>query len=212
MKTALKVTIFLTSIICMFCHTVFAENLNSLVLEEIEKYPLRSGYDVTLKSGGVTDDIYFNGEKILSKGKGTYCSGFTFSVAFAVLMQKNLLKEMSVSDVRKFQRQWYGVFKDTAEKQCVDALINIGMGTPVQNLKDLIPGDFIQFWRPNKTGHSAVFLEALFSPAGEVIGIRYISSQKSTDGIAVKTEYFYEGAVGRSTVSKERFYAVRLLS
>lgn len=209
-KTSNTFILLLSCALIFFCRGVLAADLNKMVLKEINKYPQKAGYDTTLKSGGVIDDIYFKDKKILSKGNGTYCSGFTFSVAFNVLKEKNLLSNMSVADMHKFQKQWYGVTKDAAERQCVDALMNFSMGISVTDLKSLKPGDFVQFWRLNKSGHSAILLETMPSDSGEIIGIKYISSQKSTDGIAVKAEYFDDYANDKGAVSKERFYAVRL--
>ena len=49
------------------------------------------GYDHTWKSTGVPEEIRFEGNRILAKGKGTYCCGFTFAVAMDAASKRNLL-------------------------------------------------------------------------------------------------------------------------
>jgi len=50
-------------------------------------------------------------------------------------------------------------------------------------------GDFIDVSRENLTGHTAVFIKWVWKD-GEIIGLRYWSSQGSTNGVSYNTEYF----------------------
>ena len=52
-----------------------------------------------------------------------------------------------------------------------------------------MPGDFIDFSRDNNTGHTVVFL-GWKREENKIVGLKYWSSQGSTNGIAYKTEYF----------------------
>lgn len=209
MKTKLiKISFFLFFL--FFQNSFICADTKDQIVKIAADCPVNSGYDVSLKSGGVPEDIYFKGVKILSSNGKTYCSGFTFFVAFSFLKNINALDKLGQSDIKKFQRDWYGVTKKTAEKQCVDALINIDKGVEINAIADLQKGDFLQFWRNNKTGHSAIFIDFLYGQGHEIVGIKYISSQKSTDGIAEKTEYFYDETSGAGSILKDRFYAVRI--
>jgi hypothetical protein len=69
-------------------------------------------------------------------------------------------------------------------------------------------GDFVQFWR-GKTGHSVVFLNWV-EKDGKKIGMRYRSSQTSTDGVGDRTEYFSDSGVKGGQVLRERTYFARL--
>lgn len=213
MKTLYQ--IFILFVFCCVCLVPFSfgENDEDNIARLLDKYtllyPFASGYDVSLKSGGTPCDIYFKGEKILSKGIGTYCSGFTFYVAFSVLNDLSRFDKFEVARIRKFQKQWFGVEDKYSERQCVDALVEIGEGIEISNPSDLQPGDFIQFWRTNKTGHSAILLEIIDGDDGYPVGIEYISSQKSTDGIARKTEFFVSVS-SEHGIDRNRIYGVRL--
>lgn len=203
--------ICLVSITFFFAAPTYSSEPSESITAYAFKYPLRAGYDTTLKSGGVPVDIYFNNVKILTAGKGTYCSGFTFYVAFSFLNERGRLKNFTVSQINNFQKQWFGVYPKNAEKQCVDALLDIGQGIAVKNIADLKKGDFVQFWRINKTGHSAIFLDFVYGENKNIRGIEYISSQKSTDGISPKKEYFADEH-NNEGIDKYRFYAVRIIN
>src|SRR6478672_1815962 len=114
-------------------------------------FPDGGGYE--WKGTGVPEDIRFNDKIILSKGKATYCSGFTFAVAMKAADERGLLKDKTMEQVRGFQKDWYGATKDSGETQCVYALGKLGIGKQVTE-KEAKPGDFLQLWRTNKSGHS----------------------------------------------------------
>lgn len=50
-------------------------------------------------------------------------------------------------------------------------------------------GDFIDVSRENLTGHTAVLIKWVWKD-GKIIGLRYWSSQGSTNGVSYNTEYF----------------------
>jgi hypothetical protein len=122
---------------------------------------------------------------------------------------RSLLDGKSVDDVRRFQKQWYGSTKEAAEKQCALAVEVLGVGREVRSLDDARPGDFVQLWRTNKSGHSVV-LVAPIRESGRLIGLRYRSSQKSTDGIGERVEYFADVPGRDGKVIRQRTYVARL--
>lgn len=164
------------------------------VLKEARAFPDGGGYDRSWKGSGTPEEIRFAGERILragteKNGKATsYCCGFTFTVFMRLANRHDLLKGRSVTDVKRLQKTWYGTTKRTAERQSVLALEDFGLGKTVKHAAAR-PGDFVQFWRTNRSGHSVIFL-AWITEKGQRVGLRYRSSQGSTKGIGDVTERF----------------------
>ena len=122
--------------------------------------------------------------------------------------QRGLLKNKEVSQIRTFQKEWYGATKESAEVQAGFAMKNLGIGGPV-SARAAKPGDFIQIWRTKKSGHSAIFLGWIIEQ-GKKVGFRYRSTQQSTNGIGDKEEFFSDVPGERGTVIRERTYFARL--
>jgi hypothetical protein len=158
------------------------------------------------KGSGAPEEIQFNGQRILAKGEKTYCSGFTFAVAMKAAAERGLLRGKSVEQIRAFQKDWYGATKESAETQCALAVEKLGIGRSVKPEKARA-GDFLQLWRTNKSGHSVVFLEWV-SDGRRPIGVKYRSTQKLTDGIGDRVEYF--AGVKDGKVDVNRMYFCRL--
>lgn len=169
----------------------------------------KDGGHYLLKGSGTPEAIIFQGHTILPAAtNGTYCSGFTFAVAMRTASARGLLKDKTVEQMRHFQREWYGNTSKSAEKQAGVALQTLGLGKNVP-IDQARPGDFIQFWRTTKSGHSAVFLGWVMEKA-RVIGFQYRSSQPGTDGIGEKVEYFADVPEKKGTVLRARTYIARL--
>jgi hypothetical protein len=159
---------------------------------------------------GVPRDIRHDGELILqAQKKGTYCSGFTFSVAMEVARERGLLKGKTADEVRRFQKEWYGSTKEAAERQCALAVEQLDIGREVKSLADAQPGDFMQIWRTNKSGHSVLFLDWV-REEDQIVGIKYRSSQQSTDGVGDRVEYFADAPGHDGKVDRRRTYVARL--
>jgi len=179
------------------------------VLEIARSFKDGGGY-IWEGGSGAPRAIEFDGETILpAQKKGTYCSGFTFSVAMQSAAGRGLLKGKTVEQIRQFQKEWYGVPKDAAERQCALAVERLGVGKHVKDLADARPGDFVQIWRTNKSGHSVVLVDWV-REGDNIIGLRYRSSQKSTDGIGDRTEYFADAPGREGNVDRSRTYVARL--
>jgi hypothetical protein len=169
-------------------------------------FPDGGGYE--WKGGGVPEDVLFDGKTLLAKSKATYCSGFTFAVAMKAATERGLLKNKTIEQVRGFQKDWYGATKESGETQCAYALEKLGIGKQVA-IKDAKPGDFLQLWRTNKSGHSVVFLDWV-TDGGRPIGLKYRSTQTSTKGIGDRTEYFTGIPGKKGAVDPRRLYFARL--
>ncbi len=167
----------------------------------------QNGGHYNLAGSGTTEEIRFKNERILPAGtNGTYCSGFTFSVVMRAAAKRGLLEDKSPEQLRRFQKEWYGVTGDT-NKQAGPAMENLKIGKSI-SFNEAQPGDFIQLWR-SKSGHSAVFLTWI-EEAGKKVGFKYRSSQKSTDGISDNVEYFSDVPGKKGGVIRERIYFSRL--
>jgi len=175
-------------------------------------FPDGGGYNLKWGGSGTPEEIRFKDARILAKGTdGTYCCGFTFAVVMKAAGEAGLLKDKSVEQIKRFQKQWYGAVTepDTREKQCAVALGNLGIGKQVMP-DEAQSGDFLQFWR-TKSGHSVVFLKWV-EQDGKRVGFTYRSSQGSTDGVGDKTEYFKDSGLEKGEVDPQRMYFGRLSS
>jgi hypothetical protein len=177
-------------------------------LEVARAYKDVGGYDNSWKGTGVPEEIRFKNERILAKGRGTYCCGFTFAVAMDVALERGLLADKRPKQIRVFQKQWYGATEESPEIQCAMAVEKLGIGERIEPDKAL-PGDFLQFWRTNKSGHSVVFIEWV-EEDGRRVGFKYRSSQGSTKGIGDRVEYFADADGKSGLVDPQRLYFARL--
>lgn len=171
-------------------------------------YAYEDGGEYKWKGSGVPEEIRFRGEQILPKSDGTYCCGFTLAVVFKAAQQRGLLDNATVDTVRKLHRHWYGATDESSETLVQYALVKLGLGHAVEH-DDAQPGDFVQFWRTSKSGHSVIFLEWVVEE-GRRIGCKYRSSQKSTHGIGDRIEYFHDADSENGKLDRKRFYVVRL--
>lgn len=179
------------------------------VIKIANTYSDGGGYNWTAGNSGVPEELRFKGRTILKKGQGgTYCCGFTLAVAMRVASERGLLADKTFEQLRQFQKQWYGVDDQSGGTLCVYAVEQLGIGSAVEH-PDARPGDMVQFWRSNKSGHSVIFLSWV-EQDGRRIGFRYRSSQKSTNGIGNKTEYFADVSGRGGKVLRERTYICRL--
>ncbi|MFQ5807203.1 MAG: phosphodiester glycosidase family protein, partial [Phycisphaerae bacterium] len=138
------------------------------------------GYSAT--GQGVSRDITYDGQTVLrANPQGTYCCGATLEVFLDAYCRTRHGYVLSEARGRWFenwprekfvalQQGWYGtdeaqtnpllpeeVRPAIREKQLYHVLPWTGLATPVENYRLLRRGDFVQFWRKNGTGHSAIF-------------------------------------------------------
>ncbi len=181
---------------------------NRLVLEEIEQYPTDGTHDYWWpRSGefdydGVTQDLFLDGVKVLSgePEQRTFCCGLTLEVflnAYKEYLEKHgdgLGKRLSAEEWGEFQGLWF--VKEINGPGPSAALEEFGLGREISR-EEVLPGDFVQIWRrwdqekkSHGSGHSVIFLEWVRDESGEISGMKYFSTQPSTDGIRENIEYF----------------------
>lgn len=178
------------------------------VVELSRRYPDGGGYRWTANNSGVPRRLVHQGEQILAKGDGLICCGYTLAVAWDAAEARGLLRKKSVDQMREFQKHWYGSVESNRDKLCVRAVDLLGIGYEVA-LEDARPGDFVQFWRTNGSGHSVVLLQPILQD-GRVVALKYRSAQKSTDGIGDRTEYFADVPEADGRLDRARTYVCRL--
>ncbi|MFV1958268.1 MAG: hypothetical protein ACC662_02520 [Planctomycetota bacterium] len=162
---------------------------------------------------GFTRTLRYDG-RVLGEGDPQgrcHCSGLTFEVFFRAWERwcRSVGRPFRIADldfegVRRLQQQWFGTSGDRAT--LATALVGNGLGVRIERREDARPGDFVQLWRHSGSGHSCVFLGWVREGA-RVVGLRYWSTQSSTNGIGAREERF--GASG-STVKEDEFYVVRV--
>jgi hypothetical protein len=195
-------------------------DMNALVLEVLAGYPTDGTHTYHWpKTGGWTgntkDLVY--GTEVLAAGDPNgrcYCCGLTFEVfldAWRLWTARRgrpwQIVDFGLPAVRRLQKQWFG---SAADKTCVrTALVDNGLGHEVEDWDDARPGDFVQLWRANGSGHSVIFLAWLRGPDGAIEGLRYWSTQGSTQGIGEREESFADSA-GERRVLREAFYLCRV--
>lgn len=188
-----------------------AGELNPLVLELARAYPTDGTHGYWWPKGdawrGTTQTLTYAGE-VLCQGDAQgrcYCSGLTFEVFLAAWLrwarahgQPERVADLDLVGMKRFQDQWYGASGD--RKTLRTALVENGLGRDVPHA-EAKPGDFVQLWRHDGSGHCAVFLAWERDAAGAVTGLHYWSTQKSTNGIGERTELF--GTDGRTVLRAE---------
>lgn len=170
---------------------------NARIIEALLKYPRTGVHDYWWpRKGeggaydGATTDVLFNGVKVMHgepKGR-SFCCGLTLELLYNVLPTR--LPEdskLTTSTAAEFKKLWFcsKLFSPGPE----DALVSFGMGKKIAP-KDALPGDFVQIWRNDKSGHSVIFIAWVKDRSGKTIGIHYWSTQTSTNGIAFAAEAF----------------------
>jgi hypothetical protein len=178
--------------------------LNYFLLKEAY---VHEGGSYVLSSTGTPEDLIHNSDTILAKSQsGSYCSGYTFYLLFNALKENGLLEGYTKSELKRIQKEWYGNTKEAFETQCLYVLEKEKLGRKVE-WEDAEPGDFVQFWRNNKSGHSVLFLGWERDSVGVISGLKYRSSQTKTDGIGDRIEAI---GTGPKDINRWRLYIARL--
>ncbi len=158
---------------------------NERVLALIASYPERGfgGYAWPSPSDGTSRDLYLGGEMIARAGRGNHCVGMTFEVFWRALEEcaGGTAAVFTAPAARRFRLRWY--VPDSRGVGPAEALPAAGLGVPIP-LDEARPGDFVQAWNTEGTfGHSMVFLGWDRADDGQILKIRYWSSQPWTGGI-----------------------------
>lgn len=190
---------------------------NAHVLALMDEYPTNGTHRYYWPRAGSwlgnTRTLEYAGE-VLAEGDPEgrcHCCGLTFEVFLrawerwcGACDRPYRILDYDLGDVKRLQREWFGTSGDRATLHT--AITKNGLGVRITDWEKARPGDFIQLWRHSGSGHSCIF-RAWVRKKGDIAGLRYWSTQKSTNGIGERTEYF--GDEG-SLVKRDEFYLVRV--
>jgi len=177
--------------------------LNPYVLRVIEAYPTDGSYPYHCKPleydiyNGVTEDIWYQG-RVVAKAypdgsRCSYCCGLTFEVFCRAMKLRNRAKGlvpddfngMCFTDLFNLLQLWYIEGPGDSPQRGIAAY---GLGRPIEDWTQARAGDFCDFSRNNKSGHSVIFIEWKRDDAGKITGLKYFSS--NSKGVGFQTEYF----------------------
>lgn len=198
-------------------------SFNERTLEIARSYPTDGTHGYWWPKGdeaqydGCSADIFLDGQRVMKgeEGKRTYCCGWTLEV-FAKAYQEWAAKKpaaarpLAAKDFDEFKRLWFVESLNGPGPSAALVKYKMGREIPAEQAR---PGDFVQIWRtPNDkgktTGHSVIFVDWVRDEAGKTIGIRYLSTQTSTNGIAENVENY--GPDGGINAEKTYFARVEL--
>ena len=215
MKNFIFIFVGLLAAASCLSQTVPGQDFNDYVVSMMKSYPTDGTHQYYWPSSGGwsgnTRDLYYRGA-LFAKGDSfgrCYCCGLTFEVFFrayeAYCKAKGwpfVINNFDSSALSKFKGQWFG--SDGNRKTLLNAIVsnNLGRGISFEQAK---LGDFVQLWRNNGSGHSVIFVEWVKN--GQTItGVKYWSTQSSTNGIGYRIEYFG----GSSGMDPNQFYIARV--
>jgi hypothetical protein len=195
-------------------------SLNPYVLKVIDAYPLEDDvypyrckpleYDVYL---GATQDLYYKGQRVTkahpNNTRASYCCGLTFEIFVRAMKLRNIQKGldpddfngMSFHDLFNMLQMWYIEGDGDSPQRAIEYY---GLGRKITDWEEAKPGDFCDFSRNNKTGHSVIFIGWERDPEGKIVGMEYFSSNRA--GVGFLTEHFSDsgGKVLRNWVRLAR--------
>ncbi len=195
--------------------------LNPFVLKVLSAYPTNGTYPYHCSwtpreydiYNGVTEDLWYRG-MIVAKAypdgsRCSYCCGFTFEVFVRAMKLRNIqsgldpgdFNGMTFNDLFNALQLWYIEGPGDSEPR---AIVSYGLGTAITNLDDARPGDFLSYSTTPTGGHSVIFMGWLRDGAGKIIGLKYFSSNLSSNGIGYGLAHFsdstpnHDGVLRRS--------------
>lgn len=182
-----------------------AIGFNSYILDAVESFGPGS---YQWSGDGVTREIYYQGSLIAQPyGKDLcHCVGATLQVYISAFEawdkqrggNSGSLGGLTVSQVKELKQVWF-VATD-AEQGSQAALSDFHLGAALTSWSDAQPGDLVQFWRNNGSGHSAIFGQWKTSGT-QTVGLTYFSCQSGGPGY--KTESIGSGS---SDIDASRVY------
>ena len=171
--------------------------LNPYVLAIAGCYPTDGSYPYRCKPleydlyNGVTQDIWYK-SRVVAKAhpnwtRCSYCCGLTFEVFCRAMQYRNVQKGldpddfngMSFSDLFNLLQLWYIEGPGDSPQF---GIVAYGLGKKIEKLENARAGDFLDFSRNNKTGHSVIFIEWVKDDSGRITGFKYFSSNSTGVG------------------------------
>ncbi len=149
---------------------------------------------------GCSADVELMGQRVMhgeEQGR-TFCCGLTLEV-FAHAYDEWIKEQpegfeppVTPENWRDFQRVWFVLKANGPGPSAALEKYSLGREIPAHEAQ---PGDFAQIWRTPRegrapSGHSVVFLDWVRNDTNRIIGMKYWSTQTSTNGIGENIEYY----------------------
>lgn len=198
------------------CADIPGNDFNTYVMNTLASYPTDGTHQYYWPTSGTwagnTQDMYYR-DSLFATGdpyKRCYCCGITFEVFFFAYKQycKNhgwdfIVSNMTNAQLLNFRRLWFG--SDGNRRTLQNAIVTAQIGRAI-DINSAQAGDFVQFWRTNGSGHSVIFIAWTYNSNGVRNGLKYWSTQSSTNGIGYRTEYFDV----RGGIDPDQIYIARI--
>lgn len=188
-------------------------SLNPWILEVLREYPIDGSYGYHWpKEGtweGTTKDVHYDGRRLASGDADhrSFCCGLLFEVYVTALLRASNgspIAGLTAPDLHEFRLRVFGDSKSGERRRLVQyAVESMNLGSRIDRWEEARPGDLVQFWRQNGSGHSAVFLNWVWKE-GKIAGLTYWSTQGSTRGIGYRTEF-----IGADGITEDEVYLAR---
>ncbi|MGH7953832.1 MAG: hypothetical protein ACREFE_18195 [Limisphaerales bacterium] len=182
-------------------------SFNPFVLKVISAYPTNGTYHYHCSwtpreydiYNGVTEDLWYRGMVVAKAypdgSRCSCCCGFTFEVFVRAMKLRNIqngldpdnFNGMTFHDLFNALQLWYIEGDGDSEQR---AIVSYGLGIAVTNFDDARPGDFLSYSTTPAGGHSVIFMGWLRDAQNKIIGLKYFSSNLSTDGIGWGQAHF----------------------
>lgn len=192
-------------------------SLNPFVLKVISAYPIDGSYHYHCSwepreydiYNGVTEDQWYRG-MIVAKAypdgsRCSYCCGYTFEVFVRAMKLRNVqngldpddFNGMTFNDLFNALQLWYVEGTGDSEQR---AIVSYGLGNAVTNFEEARPGDFLSYSTTPSGGHSVIFTGWLRDTENKIVGLKYFSSNLSTDGIRAGQAHFSDATANHHGV------------
>lgn len=158
-------------------------------------------------SYGITETIDYEGRPAFKSKSPSYayCSGLMFQAFMHCRRDANPSPDylgIGRANVFEFRRMFYGT--DGNQKTLVNAITHYGLGEEIPSIRDARPGDLVQFWRNNGTGHSVLYTGCTITTDGKPYSLKYWSMQRA--GLKESEELI---GSERGEIDPNRIYIVR---
>jgi len=168
---------------------------NKLVVEHLLAFPRDGSHDYWWPKDkanaydGSTTDVLLNG-LIAMKGEPggrSFCCGLTLQIFYDVLNSPGHMEaSFSTETLSQIKGLWF--CRKLLSPGPDDALSFLGLGKRIVDPEKALPGDFVQIWRNDKSGHSVIFISWIKNTGGQISGLQYWSTQIATHGIGFHSE------------------------
>jgi hypothetical protein len=195
-------------------------SLNPYVLKVVSAYPLDGSYPYHCSwkpreydlYNGVTQDLWYQG-RVVAKAypdgsRCSYCCGLTFEIFFRAMTLRNAqqgldpdgFNGMTFHDLFNLLQLWY-IEGDGDSPQ--RGIVAYGLGQAITDFEQARPGDFADYSTTPPGGHSVIFIDWLRNEQGQIVGLKYFSSNLSgTRGVGYGTGRFSDSNGGKGILRK----------